>query len=262
MSTLPSLTFQQKIDRRDEKHSAILKFLGSFEVFSTIELFSILLNTSESSARRACMQLVREKLLIEEKHFVDGHQKAIFGISAAGLVFADAHPNAPYFERGRVGSQFIKHKLDTQRIRITCEQIGGVWQSERQIRIQFPSLKKIPDGLCRIELSDSNLAGDKVMIEIEREVKTSKRYQEIIRNHLFSIEAEEFAHAVLYLFPRRYVTGGIRLLSSISQPECVQRDELPRYRSYRVMVGTLEDFPLNIHFLHGGEVSFIPCIFP
>jgi hypothetical protein len=201
-------------------------------------------------------------MLVEDKDvFVEGKKMSLFGISQAGLVAADSDPKAPYFERGRVSSFFINHKIEGQRIRILSEKIGGEWLSERQIRIQNPGLKKIPDALCKLRLTDHNLAGDTLMIEIEREVKTAKRYSEIVKNHLFNIEADEFADAVLYLFPKRYITGATRLLKSIPQPLCANRDNLANHRKYRFLIGSLESFPQDIHYLMTGEpVNFTPLL--
>lgn len=258
MNTLPKLTYQQRIDRRDAKHSLILQFLSDFEVFTSVAVAAQLLSTSESSARRALMQLVMAKLVSEEKHFVDGRQLSIFGITQSGLMAADAPTKSPYFERGRVSSSYINHKLSGQMIRIICERMGGSWKSERLIRIQNPSFRKIPDALCTIDINTPSLPSSRLLVEIERHPKTAKRYAEIMSLHLSSLETDEYGDAVLYLFPRRYFRSAVNLLRSVILCDPPSRDNLLEKREHRFMVGVLEEFPDSVQLLSGKCVDFVP----
>jgi len=235
-----------------------LDFLSDYEVFTSVLIVAQLLGVTESSARRALLQLKKNGLVKEERHFIDGHQISIFGITQAGLLAADSATNAPCFEKGRVKSSYIQHKLETQRIRILAEHIDGKWRSERNVRIHHPGIKKIPDAVCTIALADPNLPGDRILFEVECEIKSTKRYFEILKSHLYSIEADEFADSVIYLFPKRYLNGASKLLKSIPLPECPHRDNLTYHRQFCFMTGTLENFPNDIHYFSGEKVDFSP----
>jgi len=249
-----------RLDRRDEKHSAILNFLGDFEVFTSVQIVAQLLDVSDSSARRALSQLVKVGLLQDERHFIDGHQVSIYGITQAGIAAADLSPPIPTFSCGRVKSAFINHKLELQRLRIISENLGAIWSSERYVRFQRPGLKKIPDAACSISVCDQHIPGIRHFVELEIGIKTSKRYVEILKNHLFNIEAEQITDGVLYVFPQRLLAGATKLLNSIPLPPCPPRDNLANLRQYRFMVGSIENFPNDFRYLNGSKVNFSPCV--
>jgi DNA-binding PadR family transcriptional regulator len=251
MSNLPKMSYTDKIERRDQKQALILQFLSDFEVFTCVVIVSQLLAISPSSARRTLDQLVKSGLLIAETHYIDGHAVKVYGISSAGLLAVDAEIEAPYFERLKVKSNFIHHKLETQRIRIITEGMGAKWTSERKLRAT-KGLKKFPDAVCEIYLNNNRVPGNRLFIECEREPKTAKRYAQILKNYLHSIEIKELGDAVVYLFPHKYLSGATRLLKSIELPECPTWDNHQFYRPYRFLIGALEN-PLELKFLHSGE---------
>jgi hypothetical protein len=260
MNNLPKLSYQARIEIRDRKHSAILRLLCDHEVFTSVSNVALLLSISESSARRALDQLVKEYLK-SEVLYIDGHQFKIYGLDSRAILACDVAPDTPYFELGKVKSNFIRHKLEVQRIRIISEKMNGSFTSERKIRRN--GLKKIPDGICQIYLNDNRVLGNTLMYEVEREVKTSKRYLEIIRHHLYSIEIENSADAVLYLFPQKYLAGATRLMQSIPHPDFPVSDYLKENRKYRFLIGTIECYPLGIKFLSGESVDFTsPALIP
>ena len=255
MSNLQKMSYIDKIERRDQKQARILQFLSDHEVFTTVVIVAQLLAISQSSARRTLDQMIKSGLLISETHYIDGHRVKISGISSAGLLAADAEIDTPYFERLKVKSNFIRHKLETQRIRIIVERMGAKWTPERKLRAT-KGLKKIPDALSEIFLNNNRVPGNRLFIECEREPKTAKRYEQIIKHYLHSIEIKELGDAVVYLFPKKYLSGATRLLKSIELPECPTWDNHQFYRPYRFLIGALEN-PLELKFLHSGEpVSF------
>jgi len=255
MSNLPIMSHAEKIERRDDKQNRILQFLADFEVFSTVAIVAQLLSVSQSSSRRTLEQLVKAGLLVSEIHFNNtAGTIRIYGITSAGLLVADAEADSPYFELKKVNSNFIVHKTATQLLRIQFENMNGVWTSERKIRVsnRGKSLKKIPDAMCEIHLNDLRVPGPALLIECEINVKTAKRMKPIFSELLHTIEINEKADAVLYLFPQKYLSGATRLLKSIELPECPTWDDHEHYRPYRFLIGSIEN-PLDIKFLHTGE---------
>ena len=251
MSNLPKLSYIDKIARRDQKQALILQFLSDFEVFTSVVIVAQMLAISQSSARRTLDQMIKSGSLIAEAHYIDGHRVKIYGITSAGLLAADAEIKTPYFERLKVKSNFIQHKLETQRIRIIVEGMNAKWTPERKLR-ETKGLKKIPDALLEIYLDNNKVPGNRLFVECEREPKTSKRYAQILKYYLHSMEIDEAGDAVIYLFPKKYLSGATRLLRSIELPECPSWDNHKFYRPYRFLIGTLEN-PLELKFLHSGE---------
>ncbi len=255
-NNLPDMTYAEKIEIRDIKHGRIINFLADFEVFTTIAVVALMIEISKSNSRRALEQLVKSGLLITEDHFIDGHRVKIYGITHHGLVASGAEADTPYFERGKVKSHYIQHKLETQRVRIIAEKIGADFKPERKIRLQSRGLKKIPDGMASIYLHDPNILGSKLFIECERECKSFKRLSVVHKNYLDAMENDLVADSVLYLYPQKILNGAIKLHRSLPDSECPDRDNLADKRPYRFMFGTLENFPNDIQFADGTAVQF------
>jgi len=259
---LPVMSYSEKISRRDYKQSQILRFLGDFEVFTTVQIVSLLLEISPSSARRALEQLVKSSMLIPELHYIDGHSVRIYGITHQALVVIDAEEEAPCFERGKTKSNYIKHKLENQRVRIILERMGASYISERKVRIIHRGLKKIPDGIGTFYLNDMRVPGARVGIEVETAPKSFKRLNAVYTNYLHTIEVDEEIDSVLYLYPNKFLKGAIKLHNSLISPDCPKRDNLQAARPFRYMLGALETFPQGIVFLDGTQVDFTAQVLP
>ena len=262
---LPVMDYIAKIQRRDFKAKMTLEWMANYEQFSTVAIIAMLLEVSQSSARRALEKLVKAKLMLVEDHFINGYGIKIYGISNQGLVAVEAESDAPYFEKGKVTSNYIMHKLETQRIRIIAERLGAYFVSERKIRIAQRGLKKIPDGIITIFLNDLRAPGTRIALELEREPKTLKRLNIIHENYLHSMEIDGQVDCVLYLYPKKFLKGAIKLHKALTQPDCPKRNNLEAIRPYRYMFGALETFPQGIQFIDGEAVNFtaqnVPDIF-
>jgi len=259
---LPNMSHAEKISRRDFKQTHILNFLADYEVFTTVQIVSQLLEVSQSSARRALEQLVTARMLISENHYIDGHSIKLFGITHHGLIAVEAEARAPYFERGKVKSNFIQHKLEIQGVRIVAEKMGASFQAERKIRINQNGLKKIPDAIMNLNIADVRVPGYRTCIECELEPKTAKRMTIVNENYLYMIEADEVVDSVLYLYPEKFLKGATRLMKSLPQPACPNRGNLSSLRPFRYLFGSLEAFPEGIKFADGSSVDFTPQIIP
>jgi len=260
ISNLPSMTYEEKIERRDEKQAKILNFLADYEVFTTVQVVAMLLEVSQSSARRALEQLVAGSMLISEDHYIDGHSVKLYGITHAGLIACEAEPEAPYFEKGKIKSHYIQHKLETQRVRIIAEKIGAFVIPERKIRIDQKGLKKIPDAIMNLYLNDQRVPGSRICIEVEREPKIARRLNVVNKNYLHAMEVDEQIDCVLYLYPQKFLGGAIKLMHRLEQPECPAG--LETLRPYRYMYGALENFPHGIRFADGTAVDFTAQVIP
>jgi hypothetical protein len=179
IASLSAVSHQQKLGRAQEKRSTILRFLADGELYMTADVAMSLLNVSRPVAAATLKALEAQKGLKSETLLIpdDSGQPRltrIFGITQTGRAVVDADPNAPVFELGRTNPFWVPHHRRCQLSRIAAEQAGWTeWTSERVLRAAGVKLKKIPDAIA---ISPEGL---KVAVEVERHVKTIKRYEEI-----------------------------------------------------------------------------------
>lgn len=252
-NNLPAMNFMERIERMEFKQSRIILFLH-YEVFTTVQIVAQLLEVSQSSARRALEQLVTAGMLISESHYIDGHAVKIYGITHAGLIASEAETETVYFQKNKIKSQYITHKTECQRVRIIAEKLGAYFTPERKIRIDQKNLKKIPDGIVTLYLNDMRVPGPRIAIEVEREPKIARRMKDINANYLHAMEIDEHIDSVLYLYPQKYLSGAVKLMRTLEQPECPPG--LETLRPFRYMYGSLESFPVGIRFGDGSPVDF------
>lgn len=188
----PRMSFLEKQSRADAKRELVLQFLASGEVFSTVTMLSRVISASPSSTTRTLDYLTRDGAVKSEIHMIRCRHSHIYGITPHGLGLVGKF-DARYFELGKTNAAYIPHHLDTQVARLNAEDEGWKdWQPGKALYGQ--SLEKVPDALA------TDPGEKRVAIEIERHIKTPKRYAEIISAHLQAITQKRWAE-VHYLCP-------------------------------------------------------------
>jgi hypothetical protein len=189
---IPKMSYEERQARAQAKKGTILGFLASGEVYTSVVVAAKIMAASPSAAERTLIGLVRDGALKCESHTVGSRKTHIYGITPHGLALMDRF-DRPYFQLGRTNSAYIPHHLETQRARLAAEEAGWTdWTPGKLLHNQ--GLKKIPDAIA------TSPEGERVAIEIERHVKTPKRYEEIISAHLQSI-SKKLWREVHYLTP-------------------------------------------------------------
>lgn len=189
---IPKMTYEERQARAQAKKDTILAFLSSGEVYTSVVVAAQVMAASPSAAERTLTGLVRDGALKFETHMVGSRKMYVYGITPHGLALMDRF-DRPYFQLGRTNSTYIPHRLETQRARLAAEEAGwSDWIPGKLLYRQ--GIKKIPDAIA------TSPAGVRVAIEIERHVKTPKRYEEIISAHLQSI-SKKLWREVHYLSP-------------------------------------------------------------
>ncbi len=122
----------------------------------------------------------------------------LFGITELGLAYAfdlgEEVTTTRYFEPSKVSPSTLQHELDIQLAHINALKSGWKnWENGSSLGMRLRKMK-IPDA---ITLSPD---GKKVCIEVEREIKSARRYREIIASHLASRKQNHWEH-ILYLCP-------------------------------------------------------------
>jgi hypothetical protein len=205
--------------RIEEKRELILQFLAA-ETFSTSEIISSLLSISRVAAYKTLKSMEREDLVrlyeIEYELAQKGKQ-TIWGLTPTGaLLAADLDDfNVDYFEVGRIATSTIAHSIAVQRIKVLGLKKGWTeWQSGKKMRQLANKYKKtwiqIPDSLA---LSPDR---KKTAFEIERTVKTPKRYDAILSNYAVMF-LEKTVDEVLYICPPKIATRLEVLFSKINK---------------------------------------------
>lgn len=198
---LPEMTNAERALRTQEKREKIVRFLASGEAFTTTAVVCELLGCSQPVAHRALSAMVKEDQLKAETLQVEGRITRLWGITPHGLGLAGVF-DAPYFELGRTNPAFVTHHTDTQRARLKAEAAG--WKDWTPGKVLYKQgLKKIPDALA------VDPQGELVAIELERTLKTPKRYADIVSQHLQTIKTGKWAR-VLYLTPPRVPAQALR----------------------------------------------------
>lgn len=190
---LPSMTHAQRMARAQDKRSALLSFLSS-EVWTVIDVAALAMNVSRRRALDALAAMERDHLIASETLSVASRPTTLYGITPHGCAVADAF-DCPAFEKGRTNPSWVEHRVCGQRLRLAAEAAGWRnWLPERAVRAQaaLEGWKKVPDAVA------ANPAGDVVAIEVERHVKTPKRYSELWLQYLQDMKAGrvKFVHFV------------------------------------------------------------------
>ncbi len=170
------MSFLEKQARAQEKRDAILEFLGSGECYTSLQISSRVMSCSVRAARDTLDALIRDGALKSESLFVQSRKMRIYGVTPHGLAMVN-EIDRPYFELGRTNSSYVPHHLTTQTARLAAEAAGwSGWQPGKTIH--KAGYLKVPDALA------TRPGGSRIAIEIERHVKTRKRYEEILSLHL------------------------------------------------------------------------------
>lgn len=192
LTAFPNMTHAERLARATAKRQLLIQFLASGEVYTTTVIASQVMSCSRSAAERTLSSLVLAGSLKTESHLIDSRKSFIYGITPHGLALADQF-DKPFFELGRTNSSYIKHHLQTQMARLSAEAAGWTGWVPGKV-LHGKNYKKIPDAL--VTRPDTR----HVAIEIERFIKTPKRYEEVISAHLQSI-TKGYWHEVHYLMP-------------------------------------------------------------
>jgi hypothetical protein len=130
-----------------------------------------------------------------------GRNIQLWGITSNGLAHSfdddEQYQERPTFSVKKVTQSTMQHKLDLQNVRVLCEKRGYQnWRDGSKLGLRKSGFK-VPDSLV-------DMNGNTVAIEVERTIKTAKRYADIIASHL---RAARDGHwdKVIYLCPDEQV---------------------------------------------------------
>jgi hypothetical protein len=124
---------------------------------------------------------------------------------------AGAEVHSLVFELGRTKPLWVPHHRRCQFVRIAAERAGWTgWTSERALREGNAKLKKIPDAIT------TSPSGLKVAIEVERHVKTIKRYEDIQWLYLADLKNGK-VDRVVYICPTKIAPAIQKIFRNLSK---------------------------------------------
>jgi len=200
ISTIAKMSQAERMQRYDKKRAEVLKIALKFG-WINVAAASELLGVTRPAAARTVKSLASDGLLFE--HELAGMPRRIwYSISEAGVAeayFLDDLDLPSNLQPGRwkIAVQNYQHEQDVLLIAIKSQKSGAEVclaefdQNDKKRGRSFSS--KYPDFL--IEIS-RKIYG----IEIEREVKSQRRYKEIVASHWRAIERGHY-DCILYLTP-------------------------------------------------------------
>ena len=190
---------QARLKRARAKRSQVLHFLRD-EIWTVTEIVATLLGVGYPAAHAVLKAMQRDGLLASQAAFVAAgggvRRVVLHGITAQGLAFAwdldEAQEARSPWEPSKTSALFVPHQIETQRARLRADAAGWHgWTPARSLmRLDLP---KLPDA----EAISSD--GEPVAIEIEREIKTDKRYEAIIGAYITQIKRDGRWSRVDYL---------------------------------------------------------------
>lgn len=204
-----------------DKEEKILSFLLE-ETYSTSEIISKLLNTTQTTAYRTLKKMEKNDLVRLHVIGLDlgrvGKQ-AIWGLTPTGALIA-TDPDmedfkVDYFEVGKVKPITMAHSFALQRAKVSALNSGWTnWLSS--LKMQQLANKdrsvwlQVPDAVA---YSPEKV---KTAIELERTVKTPKRYDEILSKYAQMLNSGT-VDQVIYICPDKIAPRLAKLFKNIKK---------------------------------------------
>lgn len=186
-------SYKQRQRLMEQKQSRLLGFLRS-ETWTIAEIVAVVLGCTRPAGHKTLNQMQARGLV--QSHRVPELGLSLWGVTPMGLAYAwgedEAMEQRPYFEPSKVALSTIHHHLDIQRARLRCEAEGWRnWIPGTQLPLKAP---KRPDAIV------TSPKGSKVAVEVERTIKTLRRYKSIWAGYLRLIKEGRY-DAVHYICP-------------------------------------------------------------
>lgn len=226
MSNLIPHSHAARLARRDDKRRKILGFLRS-EIWTIPEIVGLVAGVHDRRTIESTLTgMVRDDLIArEECTLPSGRCVVLVGITMDGQAQIAQQLGKPLtdraFERGRAGLTQVDHRCDLQRLRIQTAQSGWTgWTYPDRV----PVAEKTQRDTHRPDAITTTPDGVVVALEVERNVKTGKRYRSILSHHLSVLTRGDYSQ-VIYTSPNTATAQAVRsLVTSIDRAVVAGRD--------------------------------------
>lgn len=171
-------------------------------VASTVFVLQLLLQHNSPQATHQLLKRMTKSGLVSSADILlaAGKKVKLYGITELGLAYAfdldEEVTSSMYFEPSKISPSTLQHELDIQILNIDAERAGWTrWLNGRSLGKRLKGMK-IPDAI----VTAPNKAASTFCVECEREIKSTRRYRQIIASHLAARKAGHWEH-IVYLCP-------------------------------------------------------------
>lgn len=230
-----------RMARHTEKTLLVLQFLRE-ETWSSTHVLSKLLEVAYSTTHKLLKRMSEAQLIKSTPVFIAGLRGAtrvvLHGITHHGLAMScplnTTTEIGRAWEPSKISPLFVPHQLELQAARLRAQKLG--WQAWTPARLlSGKGLPKLPDAeaLCP--------DGLQVAIELERNIKSLRRYEVVIGSYIFVIKQQQRWQRIDYLCPS--TDFSIRLAQAFSRVEQIRIEATD---SHPGRAGSLEQAHLDL----------------
>ena len=230
-------SYEERMARQATRHNLVLGFLRD-ETWSSSLVLTDLLGGSPALTSKTMSQLEQQGHVA--RHQIEPVRQLLWGITPHGLAHAwdseDQMQVRSYFEPSKLSPLAVPHHLDIQRARLKATRAG--WADWIPEALLPRGLAKRPDAVVRAP------DGRRVAVEVERHVKTIKRYEAIFSAYLQAIRRGEYDE-VHYLVPdHKFAVRLQRVFGLVASVSVIgERVQLTEKHKARFIVSALQDWP-------------------
>lgn len=220
-----------RAERAQAKRDAVLRFLAG-EVWTSAPILGQVAGVAARPAvHRLLVAMERDSLIRRSTApILAGQGISLWGITPHGRALCpEADPTGPTFEPSRISIQAVPHHLALQALRRQAEAAGWTdWMRGERLG-QAVAIR--PDAIAKTP------AGVQVAVECELTIKTVRRYQSVLAEHLRAIVAGRWV-GVYYTSPPSVARGLARMFAAIKTlPGGVPFDDTRRSR-FKIVTNT------------------------
>ena len=189
----------KRSERINHKRRDILRFLRE-ETWTHVSVLRPLLGFKNVNNVNSTLRTMERDGLVKRAQIETAYGRpiSVVGITSHGLNYAfdlsEELQDRPVFEPSKVNPSTMQHRFDLQLAHVKATQAGWKdWEPGHLLGRRMPGVK-LPDAVA------TNLHGQRVAIELERTLKSRRRYTDILVSHLQQKKAGSWDR-IVYLSP-------------------------------------------------------------